>query len=152
MSHFQSEHPTPPQTDEYGNPVHHGVTGATTGTGYGTHGTGTAPGGHGVTTLPRSGSCSSSSDEDDGLGGRRKKKGLTQKIKEKLPGGANKDDQYGTPATATPYGGQHQDDPYGTTHTTATKPGHGTATGEHQEKGIMDKIKEKLPGGHSTTR
>ncbi|KAI4982582.1 hypothetical protein ZWY2020_023074 [Hordeum vulgare] len=82
------------RVDEYGNPVAgHGV-----GTGMGAHGgvgTGAAAGGHFQPTreehkaggiLQRSGSSSSSSSEDDGMGGRRKK-GLKDKIKEKLPGG-----------------------------------------------------------------
>jgi hypothetical protein len=67
--------------------------------------------------------------EDDGEGGRRKK-GMKEKIKEKLPGGGHKD-------TAAE---QHQ--------TAATTGAHGTgaeATGE--KKGVMEKIKEKLPGG-----
>ncbi|XP_006662922.1 dehydrin Rab16D-like [Oryza brachyantha] len=119
------------RVDEYGNPVAAG------------HGTATGMGaGHvqaparedrktdGV--LRRSGSSSSSSSEDDGMGGRRKK-GIKEKIKEKLPGG-NKGEQQtmgGTGAGAT---GAH-----GTTTTT-------TETGE--KKGVMDKIKEKLPGQH----
>lgn len=64
--------------------------------------------------------------EDDGLGGRRrKKKGITEKIKEKLPG------HHGSLQTATT-----------TVYDT-------TGTGVHHEKkGMMEKIKEKLPGGH----
>ncbi|KAK9948537.1 hypothetical protein M0R45_004108 [Rubus argutus] len=75
MSKFQSDHPTPPQTDEYGNPVHHGVTGATTGTGCGTH------------------------------GGQHQEKGMVDKVKDKLPcggGGTHKDDAYGTTDTTMP--------------------------------------------------
>ncbi|VAI50520.1 unnamed protein product [Triticum turgidum subsp. durum] len=80
------------RVDEYGNPV------AGHGTGMGAHGgggTGAATGGHfqplkdehqaGGGILHRSGSSSSSSSEDGGMGGRRKK-GIKEKIKEKLPG------------------------------------------------------------------
>jgi hypothetical protein len=63
------------------------------------------------------------------MGGRRKKG-----IKEKLPGG-HKDNQHAT-ATGGAYGQQgHTGGTYGT-----------EGTGE--KKGIMDKIKEKLPGQH----
>ncbi|MCL0295749.1 hypothetical protein M2T30_24670, partial [Escherichia coli] len=119
------------RTDELGNVVQHGRTDTAYGTAHaktGNEGIVGRPGGPAV--LQRSGSSSSS--EDDGLGGRRKK-GLKEKIKEKLPGGGNKDDQYthGT-QTTTPYGG-------GTTY---------TGEGEHhQKRGVMDKVKEKLPGG-----
>lgn len=64
------------------------------------------------------------SSEDDGHGGRRKK-GIKEKIKEKIPGVGHKDDQKHTSATTTPVQGQHQ-----------------------QHKGMMEKIKEKLPGSH----
>lgn len=74
------------------------------------------------------------------MGGRRKK-GIKEKIKEKLPGG-HKDDQHAT-ATGGAYG--QQGHTAGTTGTTGGTYGHGT-TGE--KKGIMDKIKEKLPGQH----
>ena len=66
------------------------------------------------------------------MGGRRKK-GMKEKIKEKLPGG-HKQEQQGY-STTTPGGG------YGTTG------GYGEQT--HEKKGMLDKIKEKLPGtGH----
>jgi hypothetical protein len=65
------------------------------------------------------------SSEDDGQGGRRKKKSIKDKIKEKLPGGGHKQreeqKQHAMPATAT---------------------------GTHEKKGIMYKIKGKLPGQH----
>ncbi|CAM0943550.1 unnamed protein product [Alopecurus aequalis] len=148
------------RVDEYGNPV--------AGTGLGAQGggvgTGAAAGGHfqpmrdehehkagGI--LHRSGSSSSSSSEDDGMGGRRKK-GIKEKIKEKLPGGHG--DQQHTAATGGAYGQQGHtgmttgtDATYGQEgHTGMTGTGaHGTtATGE--KKGMMDKIKEKLPGQH----
>lgn len=57
--------------------------------------------------------------EDDGHGGRRKK-GLKEKIKEKIPGGG---------------------------HASAEEHGQ-TAEGQHEKKGMMEKIKEKLPGHH----
>jgi len=70
------------------------------------------------------------------MGGRRKK-GIKDKIKEKLPGG-HKDNQHAT-ATGGAYGQQqgHTGGTYGT-----------EGTGESEKKGIMDKIKEKLPGQH----
>ncbi|VAI61987.1 unnamed protein product [Triticum turgidum subsp. durum] len=149
MEHGQATN----RVDEYGNPVAgHGV-----GTGMGAHGgvgTGAAAGGHFQPTreehkaggiLQRSGSSSSSSSsEDDGMGG-RKKKGIKDKIKEKLPGGHGDQQQ-----TAGTYGQQGHTGTAGTGGTYG-QPGHtgmaGTdSTGE--KKGIMDKIKEKLPGQH----
>nr|ADC45383.1 dehydrin-/LEA group 2-like protein [Cleistogenes songorica] len=143
-------HDTTGRVDEYGNPV----AGHGTGTGgMGIHGTGTGGGMGGQFqptrdehktggVLHRSGSSSSSSSEDDGMGGRRKK-GMKEKIKEKLPGG-HKDDQQqmGTGGT---YGQQGHTGMTGTTGTGAGTTGtYGHETGE--KKGIMDKIKEKLPG------
>ena len=75
------------------------------------------------------------------MGGRRKK-GIKEKIKEKLPGGHKKDDQH-TTATGGAYGQQG--------HTGRTGMGTGGAAyteGTGEKKGIMDKIKEKLPGQH----
>lgn len=60
--------------------------------------------------------------EDDGMGGRRKK-GLKEKIKEKLPGHKSEE--------------QHQQ--AGFAH-------QGGAPQEPEKKGVMEKIKEKLPG------
>ena len=97
------------------------------------------------------------------MGGRRKK-GMKEKIKEKLPGGHG-DQQHAT-ATGGAYGQQghtgvagtgahgttatggayEQPGNTGMTGTGAPMAGHSTATGE--KKGIMDKIKEKLPGQH----
>ncbi|KAG2329377.1 hypothetical protein Bca52824_000557 [Brassica carinata] len=97
-----------PQLDQYGNPVPIGT---------GAYGGAPVMAGH-------------QKKEDDGLGGRRKKKGITAKIKEKLPG----------------HHGSHQ-----TSSATSTVPVY-DATGpgpvHHEKKGIMEKIKEKLPGGH----
>ncbi|GKD11021.1 dehydrin Xero 1-like protein [Tanacetum coccineum] len=88
-------------------------------------------GGTGGGILHRSGSGSSSSSESDGEGGRRKKKGVVEKIKEKLPGDDHGGKQHAIPASATVGGGE-----YGN-------------VGEegHEKKGLMDKIKDKLPGG-----
>ena len=58
-------------------------------------------------------------------GERRKKKGLKQKIKEKLPGGKHKNEEYSSTMT----------------------PGYDVYE-QHEKKGIMDKIKDKLPGTH----
>ncbi|XP_076955449.1 uncharacterized protein LOC143630274 [Bidens hawaiensis] len=110
----------------------HGIggTGATIGTG---GGHGYEEGKHGRTggILHRSGSGSSSSSESDGEGGRRKKKGVAEKIKEKLPGGDH-GNEHKTSDTATVGGGGY---------------GHVGEEG-HEKKGLMDKIKEKLPGSH----
>ncbi|KAM6564644.1 hypothetical protein CsatB_024642 [Cannabis sativa] len=159
MSHLQNQYgatTVTPQTDEYGNPIQHSTTttgghmsgghggaydttGGPTGVGYGTTGgTGTGTfdtglGGHQQQRLHRSGSSGSSSSEDDGQGGRRKK-GLKQKIKEKLPGHHDDQGQQG-----------HVGQTYGTSTTTA--PGVYHETEHHEKKGIMEKIKEKLPGG-----
>ncbi|GMN29328.1 hypothetical protein TIFTF001_002393 [Ficus carica] len=149
MAHNQNLYGTPPpqsdeygnpirQTDEYGKPIHHGgpTVGSRTGTGYGL--TSTTTGHEEGHKLHRSGSgSSSSSSEDDGQGGRRKK-GLKEKIKEKLPGThKDLDHQTHTSATTTPGGGGHHI-PIGTHHDDERQ--------HPEKKGIMDKIKEKLPG------
>ena len=72
--------------------------------------------------------------EDDGQGGRRKKKGLKEKIKEKFTGGKHKNEE--------PH---HQAHGVGTGTTTTTTP----TTTEHEKKSMMEKIKEKLPGHHN---
>nr|POE45811.1 dehydrin xero 1 [Quercus suber] len=60
------------------------------------------------------------------------KKGLTEKIKEKIPGL-----------------GRKHNDPYQQGHTTSTTaPGHYKGQQHQQKKGVMEKIKEKLPGHH----
>ncbi|KAK4490676.1 hypothetical protein RD792_001368 [Penstemon davidsonii] len=131
--------------DKYGTT---GTTGA--GGGHVTHGGGGTYDPEGLTSagtgnLRRSGSSSSSSSEDDGQGGRRKK-GLKEKVKEKLPGGGHKTTApgYGTggggqATTGTGAGG------YGTTGTGGYG---GVEEPQHEKKGMMEKIKEKLPGGH----
>ncbi|KAF8405284.1 hypothetical protein HHK36_010186 [Tetracentron sinense] len=163
--------------DEYGNPVRqtgttgaHGTTpgtgmqggggyGKTTGTGMhggGGPGTGTDMGGqyqpqkqHGVSDeVRRSGSGSSSSSEDDGEGGRRKKKGLKGKIMGKLPGGGHKDEQMQT-TNPGGYGATKQGGHGGTTQGGLGGPTQGGyGADQNQDKGMMDKIKEKLPGHH----
>lgn len=63
------------------------------------------------------------------MGGRRKK-GIKEKIKEKLPGGHKQEQQSYSTATTTPGTGGYGEQP-------------------HEKKGMMEKIKEKLPGtGH----
>ncbi|XP_015065211.1 desiccation-related protein clone PCC27-04 [Solanum pennellii] len=77
--------------------------------------------------LRHSCSSNSSSSEDDGERGRRKKKkGIKKKIKETLTGGAEEGVQTTIPISiSTP-----------------------TSSGEVEKKGIMEKIKEKIPGMH----
>nr|WNO46884.1 SK2-type dehydrin 1 [Sorghum bicolor] len=142
-------HGTTGRVDQYGNPVGAGTGGMGTGTGgmgqLGEHGGAGMGGGQfqpareehktgGI--LHRSGSSSSSSSEDDGMGGRRKK-GIKEKIKEKLPGG-HKDNQHATATGGGAAYGQQEHTGAGT---------YGTE-GTGEKKGIMDKIKEKLPGQH----
>uniref|UniRef100_A0A0E0MF86 Dehydrin n=1 Tax=Oryza punctata TaxID=4537 RepID=A0A0E0MF86_ORYPU len=146
------------RVDVYGNPVagqYGGDATAPGAMGMGGHhaGAGAGAGGqfqpvreeHKTSILHRSGSSSSSSSsEDDGMGGRRKK-GIKEKIKEKLPGG-NKDNRHQQMMgnTGGAYGQQG--------HAGMTGAGtgvHGAGYGNTGEKkGFMDKIKEKLPGQH----
>jgi len=147
----QSDNPAN-RVDQHGNPfplaAHGGMGGAHAAPGTGgqfqpsreEHKTG------GILHRSGSSSSSSSSDEDDGMGGRRKK-GMKEKIKEKLPGG-HKDNQQQDMATGTGGAyGQHTaagTDAYG-------QQGHAGMTGTNttgEKKGLMDKIKEKLPGQH----
>ncbi|XP_071706703.1 dehydrin Rab16C-like [Rutidosis leptorrhynchoides] len=96
--------------------------------------------------LHRTGSGSSSSSEDDGQGGRRKKKGVVEKIKEKLPGGDHGADEHKTSAAA--------DEHKTSAAATVGGGGHGGVGGYehqgeeagHEKKGLMEKIKDKLPG------
>lgn len=183
MNHHQGQHGYGAnQVDEYGNPVARpGATGGMGGA-YDAAGAFTGTGGQGQGQqfqptrgehktggiLHRSGSSSSSSSEDDGMGGRRKK-GMKEKIKEKLPGGHKDNQQHMAAGTGGAYGqhttagtggaygqGQHtaagtggaygQQQGYGGMTGTGAHGGHGVDTGE--KKGLMDKIKEKLPGQH----
>ncbi|KAK5774608.1 hypothetical protein PVK06_042464 [Gossypium arboreum] len=87
--------------------------------------------------------------EDDGMGGRRKKKGIKEKIKEKLTGRKHK--------TEAGEEGQSQTVTYVaktriTTTSNATTPPpeeHYHHHDQHEKKSMMEKIKEKLPGHHS---
>ncbi|KAF2301879.1 hypothetical protein GH714_030153 [Hevea brasiliensis] len=75
-----------------------------------------------------------SKSEDDGQGGRRKKKELKEKIKEKLTGGKLKEERGHTVSVSST--------------TTATTPGGGEHH-EREKKSAMEEIKEKLHGhGH----
>lgn len=66
------------------------------------------------------------------------KKGLLEKIKDKLPGGGSKTTHDQTPAAPAPPAEQHPHEP--------------SPTGADKEKkGLLDKIKEKLPGYHSSS-
>jgi hypothetical protein len=84
--------------------------------------------------------------EDEGQGGegeqgttRRKKKGLKEKIKERLTGGKQKDENAHATAVST------------TTTTTASSTSPTSLQHhEHEKKSVMEKIKEKLPGHHGT--
>ena len=80
------------------------------------------------------------------MGGRRKK-GLKEKIKEKMPGG-HKDNQGQATATGA-YGGTGYTGAGPTTGTGTTGGAFAPTTGgTHEKKGVMEKIKEKIPGGH----
>jgi len=116
------------------------------------------------TKLQRSGSSSSSSsdeeeeviDDNGEVLKRKKKKGLKEKIKEKLPGHKDTEGEHvttGLPAPAPPAALQTHGDHHDTAvpvHKidgdvkTETPP----AVHEAEKKGFMEKIKEKLPGGH----
>jgi len=81
------------------------------------------------------------------MGGRRKK-GLKEKIKEKLPGG-HKDNQQNQAAAATGGAGAYgQQGHAGVTDGAGAHGTDGTAGHGEEKKGLMDKIKEKLPGHH----
>ncbi|KQJ88959.1 water stress-inducible protein Rab21 [Brachypodium distachyon] len=132
------------------NKVDEHSAGGVAGAGMGTHG-GVGTGGQfqpmkddhktdGV--LRRSGSSSSSSSEDDGVGGRRKK-GMKEKIKEKLPGGNKQADEQQTAGV-----GQQAGHTTGVTGGTGTAGTHGAEATTGEKKGVMEKIKEKLPGQH----
>ncbi|KAM3296533.1 hypothetical protein ACQJBY_038723 [Aegilops geniculata] len=153
MEEYQGQHGH--AVDEYGdpvaghgNPVARSAAGAFTGAGGQLqHGREEHKTGGILRRSGSSSSSSSSSSEDDGMGGRRKK-GVKEKIKEKLPGG-HKDNQQHI-AAGTGAGGA-----YGQ-HTAAGtgaggdygQQGHAGMAGAGEKKGLMDKIKEKLPGQH----
>ncbi|EAZ24133.1 hypothetical protein OsJ_07873 [Oryza sativa Japonica Group] len=108
-----------------------------------------------LSKLHRSSSSSSSSsdeeeeviDDNGEVVKRKKKKGLKEKIKEKLPG--HKD--HAAPAPVVTHGDHHHDTAVPVekiegdhAKTEATLP----RAPEEEKKGFLDKIKEKLPGGH----
>ena len=62
--------------------------------------------------------------------------GLTEKIKEQIPGVGHQ--QGHTTSTTNPYQQSHT--------TSATVPGHYKGQQHQEKKGVMEKIKEKLPG------
>ena len=74
--------------------------------------------------------------------------GLTEKIKEQIPGVGHQ--QGHTTSTTNPYQQGHTTsatNPYQQSHTTsATVPGHYKGQQHQEKKGVMEKIKEKLPG------
>ncbi|TQD99354.1 hypothetical protein C1H46_015012 [Malus baccata] len=202
MAHYQNQHgATHQETDQFGNPIQHGTTGAT--------GFGTATTGYGTTNdtytggqqqqkrgmmdkikdkIPGTGGARRaddrySSNAHTGIGttgtgygttaapstgGEYRERGLMDKVKDKIPGTGHRNDAYSSHTTSTtaPYGGttgqhhsttgttgQHHSTttPYGGTtgqHHSTTTPYGGTTGQHHQKKGIMEKIKEKLPGGH----
>ncbi|KAM0975373.1 hypothetical protein ACFX13_018704 [Malus domestica] len=121
MANYQSQYGTKPQdTDEFGNPIQQGTTG-----GFGSATTGT--GGYGTTDAPYTG------------GQQQQERGMMDKIKDKIPGTG---------------GGRRDDDPYSSnaqTGTGMTGTGYGTTDapytgGEYEERGMMDKVKDKIPG------
>ncbi|XP_017983363.1 PREDICTED: late embryogenesis abundant protein D-11 [Theobroma cacao] len=108
MAHFQNQHPATEvsQSDEFGNPVRqtdkYGNPIAKHKTGRGIAGIG----GHHHGLHRTDSSSSSSSSEDEGTG--RKRKGLKDKLKEKLPGG-HKDQHQPHPAASTTTPGQQHE-------------------------------------------
>ncbi|KAK3224205.1 hypothetical protein Dsin_011230 [Dipteronia sinensis] len=133
MAHYQNQPgATNPQCDEHGNMIRQ-TDEASFGSGIGT-GTGT-----GVATghLDRGLHFTGFISDDEGAG-LRKKKGMKEKIKEKIPGAGHKDDRpqhVSATTTHCGYGGMSGEGQYQQEH-------------GHQKKGMMEKIKEKLPGQH----
>lgn len=110
-----------------------------------------------------SSSSSSSSDEEeeeviDDNGEvikRKKKKGLKEKLQEKLPGHKDTEGEHvtGLPAPAAPasvqtHGGHHDTDVVVEKIDGDVKTEAAPAVPEEEKKGFLEKIKEKLPGGH----
>ncbi|OWM88807.1 dehydrin Rab18-like [Punica granatum] len=176
MEQRQGRYDPTRQTDEYGNPVQQGGTTGMHGTGMGGTGMGgTGYGGTGMGgaggeaeayglgsggqgqqqqrrqhqedqggVLQRSGSGSSSS-EDDGQGGRRKK-GLKDKLMDKIPGVGGKDTDQQRQQTGATGGYAEQQYQAGQQH------GHGQQyqAGQQQQekKGMMGKIKDTFTSSH----
>jgi len=114
------------------------------------------------TKLQRSSSSSSSSsdeeeeviDDNGEVLKRKKKKGLKENIKEKLPGHKDGEGEHvttGLPAPAPPAAlqthGDHHDTAVPVEKIDATE-APAAAVPEEEKKGFLEKIKEKLPGGH----
>lgn len=110
------------------------------------------------TKLQRSSSSSSSSsdeeeeviDDNGEVIKRKKKKGLKEKIKEKLPGHKDTETAAPTPAPPAPvvtHGGHHDDGAVAVEKIDEVKTEAPVAP-EEEKKGFLEKIKEKLPGGH----
>lgn len=125
MAHYQNQYgATPQETDQFGNPIQHGTTGAT--------GFGTGTTGYGTTNDPYTG------------GQQQQERGMMDKIKDNIPGTG---------------GARRADDPYSShahTGTGTTGTGYGTTDapytgGEYRERGLMDKVKDKIPGTGSRT-
>lgn len=110
-----------------------------------------------------SSSSSSSSDEEeeeviDDNGEvikRKKKKGLKEKLQGKLPGHKDTEGEHvtGLPAPAAPasvqtHGGHHDTDVVVEKIDGDVKTEAAPAVPEEEKKGFLEKIKEKLPGGH----
>jgi hypothetical protein len=105
-----------------------------------------------------SSSSSSSSDEEEEViddNGevikRKKKKGLKEKLQEKLPGHKDEGEQVtGLPAPAAPASVQthHDTDVVVEKIDADVKTEAPSAVPEEEKKGFLEKIKEKLPGGH----
>jgi hypothetical protein len=123
MANYQTQYGTKPQdTDEYGNPIQQGATG-----GFGSATTG----------------GQQQQERGTGMTGgqQQQERGMMDKIKDKIPG----------PGTG---GVRRDDDPYSSkaqTGTGKTGTGYGTTDapntgGECEDRGMMDKVKDKMPG------
>ncbi|KAK6796637.1 hypothetical protein RDI58_004338 [Solanum bulbocastanum] len=105
----------------------------------GTHDDGMKKEHEGQQQLHHSGSSSSSSSEVDGEGGLRKKKGMTEKIKETLTG-----------AGGTTHDHDKKEIDHDQRQTSQTTSNTITAAENEgdEKKGMMEKIKDKIPGMH----
>lgn len=133
--------------DQYGKPIlQTGDFGNREANGTGPGLTNTGVSSQGQTQLHRT--RSSNIPEDDGTGGSRKK-GLKDKVKEKVPGlHKNSPDRVGFGTTNTPPDPTPPNEyapPAPPEHGAATPAGH---TQPHDKKSVKETIKEKLPGVH----
>ena len=136
MSQYQNQYAGgTPQVDEYGNPIRvdeHGPRTHTDQYGNPTHRTDTGYGNGGSDSTTLQGMRPDTTVPTHGGDYRHDQQGLTQNIKEKIPGV-----------------GRKHDDPYQQGHTTSTTaPGYKEGQQHQEKKGMMEKIKEKLPGQH----